>query len=145
MKDGGSLRLGEEVTLNVLATPGHTVKSISIVIFNGEAGNVTGTETEPWAVLTGDTFFVWAGRTCVPQSGGRRRTWPECFYDSLHGKLLALPDATLVYPAHGAGSLCGKSRGSENVSTIGSQRRLNYALQPMSKDQFVRADVCGSA
>jgi len=62
-------------------------------------------------------------------------------YDSLHDKLLALPDATLVYPAHGAGSLCGKSLGSENVSTIGVQRRVNYALQPMSKEQFVKL-VC---
>jgi rhodanese-related sulfurtransferase len=62
-------------------------------------------------------------------------------YDSLHGKLLPLPDATRVYPAHGAGSLCGKALGRENSSTMDIQRRVNYALQPMSKDEFVRLVV----
>jgi len=140
MKDGESLRLGDEVTLKVLETPGHTAESISIVIVNAKAGEVTGgQENEPWAVLTGDTLFVGdVGRPDLRASlGWAADDLAGMLYDSLHGKLLALPDATLVYPAHGAGSLCGKSLGSENFSTIGVQRRLNYALQPMSKQQFV--------
>ena len=143
MKDGDSLRLGDDVTLKVLETPGHTVESISIVVFDAKAGEIAGEETEPWAVLTGDTLFVGdVGRPDLRASlGWAAEELAGMLYDSLHGKLLALPDATLVYPAHGAGSLCGKSLGSENVSTIGAQRRLNYALQPMSKEQFVRL-VC---
>jgi hydroxyacylglutathione hydrolase len=143
MKDGDSLRLGDDVTLKVLETPGHTVESISIVVFDAKAGEIAGEETVPWAVLTGDTLFVGdVGRPDLRASlGWAAEELAGMLYDSLHGKLLALPDATLVYPAHGAGSLCGKSLGSENVSTIGAQRRLNYALQPMSKEQFVRL-VC---
>ncbi len=144
MKDGDSLCLGDEVTLKVLETPGHTPESISILIFKGDTGEITGgTKTPPWAVLTGDTLFVGdVGRPDLRASlGWAAEDLAGMLYDSLHGKLLALPDATLVYPAHGAGSLCGKSLGSENVSTIGAQRRLNYALQPMSKDHFVRL-VC---
>ena len=143
MKDGDSLGLGDEVTLKVLETPGHTAESISILIFDAKAGEITGKATEPWAVLTGDTLFVGdVGRPDLRASlGWAAEDLAGMLYDSLHSKLLTLPDATLVYPAHGAGSLCGKSLGSENVSTVGAQRRLNYALQPMSKDQFVRL-VC---
>jgi hydroxyacylglutathione hydrolase len=134
MKDGDTLRLGETVSLKILETPGHTPESISILVFD-----VPG-ENAPWAVLTGDTLFVGdVGRPDLRASLG----WsPEelggMLYDSLHQKLLPLPDATRVYPAHGAGSLCGKALGTENSSTIGIQRRLNYALQPMGKDEFVR-------
>ena len=134
MKDGDTLRLGESVSLKILETPGHTPESISVLVFDAQE------KSAPWAVLTGDTLFVGdVGRPDLRASLG----WsPEqlgaMLYDSLHQKLLPLPDATRVYPAHGAGSLCGKALGAENSSTLGSQRRLNYALQPMSKNEFVR-------
>ena len=140
MREGDGLRLGADVTLKVLETPGHTPESICILVFDHQAGQAAGKEGEPWAVLTGDTLFV--GDVGRPDLRASLRWAPGdlagLLYDSLHGKLLPLPDATLVYPAHGAGSLCGKSLGSENVSTIGVQRRLNYALQPMSKEQFIQ-------
>jgi len=146
MKDGDTLRLGDEVTLRVLETPGHTPESISILVFDAKSGkasdaNRAGRESsQPWAVLTGDTLFVGdVGRPDLRAAlGWAAQDLAGMLYDSLHGKLLALPDATRVYPAHGAGSLCGKALGSENSSTIGVQRRLNYALQPMGKDEFVR-------
>jgi hypothetical protein len=93
-----------------------------------------------YAVLTGDTLFIGdVGRPDLRASLG----WPAHelgahLYDSLHTRLLPLPDATLVYPAHGAGSLCGKQLSSDTVSSLGDQRRLNYALQPMTKDEFIR-------
>ena len=146
MKDGDRLRLGDEVTLQVLETPGHTPESISILVFDAKAGQASDADradsesSQPWAVLTGDTLFVGdVGRPDLRASlGWAAQDLAGMLYDSLHGKLLALPDATRVYPAHGAGSLCGRALGSENSSTIGVQRRLNYALQPMGKDEFVR-------
>jgi hydroxyacylglutathione hydrolase len=133
MKDGDILRLGDRVALQILETPGHTSESICLAVFGAESAG-------PWAVLTGDTLFV--GDVGRPDLHGSRGWTPEdlgaMLYDSLHGKLLALPDATRVYPAHGAGSLCGKALGTESFSTIGIQRRMNYALQPMSKDEFIR-------
>jgi len=133
MHDGDRVRLGDRVTLQTLETPGHTAESVSILIF-------ADSEAEPWAVLTGDTLFVGdVGRPDLHASlGWKPEDLGALLYDSLHSKLLTLPDATRVYPAHGAGSLCGKALGSESFSTIGIQRRLNYALQPMSKDEFVR-------
>ena len=93
----------------------------------------------PHAVLTGDTLFVGdVGRPDLRAAlGWSAAQLGDLLYDSLHGKLLPLPDATLVYPAHGAGSLCGKAISKETVSTIGEQRRSNYAVQPMSKSAFV--------
>jgi rhodanese-related sulfurtransferase len=90
-------------------------------------------------VLTGDTLFVGdVGRPDLRASlGWSANELGGMLYDSLHDKLLTLPDATKVYPAHGAGSLCGKAISKETVSTIGEQRRLNYALQPMSKQRFI--------
>jgi hydroxyacylglutathione hydrolase len=134
MRDGESVRLGDQVMLEFLATPGHTAESTSIVIFDSQAG------AEPWAVLTGDTLFVGdVGRPDLHASlGWKPEDLAALLYDSLHRKLLTLPDATRVYPAHGAGSLCGKALGNESFSTIGIQRQMNYALQPMSQDEFVR-------
>ena len=134
MKDGDRLALGEDVGLKTLETPGHTPESISIVVFDARQG------PEPWAVLTGDTLFVGdVGRPDLRASlGWQPEDLGRMLYDSLHSKLLSLPDSTRVYPAHGAGSLCGKALGAENSSTIGVQRRVNYALQPMSQDEFVR-------
>jgi rhodanese-related sulfurtransferase len=95
--------------------------------------------TDPYAVLTGDTLFVGdVGRPDLRAAlGWSAADLGGLLYDSLRTKLLALPDASLVYPAHGAGSLCGKALSKETVSTIGEQRRLNYALQPMTKAAFV--------
>ena len=131
--DGDRIDLGE-VALESLETPGHTVESISLLIYDRR---VTG--HVPQAVLTGDTLFVGdVGRPDLRASLGWSATeLGGMLYDSIHGKLLRLPDSSLVYPAHGAGSLCGKAISKETVSTIGEQRRLNYALQPMSKDAFI--------
>ena len=96
-------------------------------------------DTEPYAVLTGDTLFVGdVGRPDLRAALGWSATdLGAQLYDSLQTKLLTLPDASLVYPAHGAGSLCGKALGKETFSTIGEQRRANYALQPMTKAAFI--------
>ena len=135
--DGSVVRLGN-VRIEVLETPGHTVESISLVIYEGESGGPDKARP-PAAVLTGDTLFVGdVGRPDLRASLGWSATeLGAMLYDSLHGKLLKLPDATQVYPAHGAGSLCGKAISKETVSTIGEQRVLNYALQRMSKERFI--------
>lgn len=133
MKEGDVLEFGD-VRLKVLETPGHTPESISILVYD-----VAKDAQRPEAVLTGDTLFVGdVGRPDLRASlGWSARELGSMLYDSVHEKLLPLPDETRVYPAHGAGSLCGKSLGSENSSTIGEQRRWNYALQPMSKETFI--------
>jgi hydroxyacylglutathione hydrolase len=134
MKDGDTLEF-PGLRLEVLETPGHTIESISILVFDLQKD-----PAKPYAVLTGDTLFIGdVGRPDLRASLG----WTAVdlgarLYDSLHNRLLALPDDTLVYPAHGAGSLCGKQLSSDTVSSLGDQRRLNYALQPMSKEQFIR-------
>jgi len=131
--DGDRVEMGR-VRLEALETPGHTPESISILVFDLDAS-----DSKPKAVLTGDTLFVGdVGRPDLRASlGWSATTLGEMLYDSVQRKLLALPDDSLVYPAHGAGSLCGKALGRETVSTIGEQRRVNYALQPMSKEDFV--------
>lgn len=133
LHDGDAISLGQ-VRVQALETPGHTAESISLVVFDEAHG-----ATRPHAVLTGDTLFVGdVGRPDLRASLGWSATeLGGLLYDSLRDKLMALPDETLVYPAHGAGSLCGKALGKETVSTIGEQRRANYALQPMSKPAFV--------
>ena len=132
--DGDTLEFGR-VRLKVLETPGHTPESISILVFDLKTS-----ETQPHAVLTGDTLFIGdVGRPDLRAALG----WSAIelggmLFDSLHKKLLGLPDQSLVYPAHGAGSLCGKALSRETVSTLGEQRRINYALQPMSKEAFIQ-------
>jgi rhodanese-related sulfurtransferase/glyoxylase-like metal-dependent hydrolase (beta-lactamase superfamily II) len=134
MKDGDALEL-PGVRLQVLETPGHTIESISILVFD-----LAKSKDKPYAVLTGDTLFVGdVGRPDLRASlGWTAEELGGYLYDSLHEKLMTLPDETLVYPAHGAGSLCGKNISSDTVSTMGEQRQFNYALQPMSKEEFVR-------
>jgi hydroxyacylglutathione hydrolase len=129
LKDGDIVAVGK-VRLKALETPGHTAESISLVVLDGET---------PHAVLTGDTLFVGdVGRPDLRVALGWSATdLGGLLYESLRDKLLTLPDASLVYPAHGAGSLCGKALGKETFSTIGEQRRSNYALQPMSKQAFI--------
>ncbi len=131
--DGDRVEFGA-VRLQALETPGHTPESISILVFDLDTS-----DREPYAVLTGDTLFVGdVGRPDLRVSlGWAAADLGAMLYDSLWQKLLPLPDRSLVYPAHGAGSLCGKAIGKETVTTIGEQRRVNYALQPMSKAAFV--------
>lgn len=133
MADGDSLEFGG-VRLTTLETPGHTVESISILVFNLEVD-----ARQPQAVLTGDTLFVGdVGRPDLRASlGWSANDLGRLLYHSVRDKLLPLPDATMVYPAHGAGSLCGKQLSEETVSTIGEQRRSNYALQSMSESDFI--------
>src|SRR5262245_48953058 len=133
LRDGESVEFGR-VRLTALETPGHTAESISVLVFDLDRS-----ATEPHAVLTGDTLFVGdVGRPDLRVALGWSATdLGAMLYDSLHEKLLPLPDSSLVYPAHGAGSLCGKAISRETVSTIGEQRRANYALQPMSKKAFI--------
>ena len=133
VRDGDELKVGR-VILRILETPGHTPESISVLVIDAEVS------PEPQKVLTGDTLFV--GDVGRPDLAGARGYTPAdmaaLMYDSLHGKLLKLDDSVEVWPAHGAGSMCGRNISKETSSTIGSQRRFNYALAPMSKDEFVR-------
>ncbi len=133
LADGSVVEFGR-VRLKALETPGHTPESISILVYDLDRSGV-----EPYAVLTGDTLFIGdVGRPDLRASLGWSATdLGGLLYDSLQSKLLPLPDASFVYPAHGAGSLCGRAISKETVSTIGDQRRLNYALQPMSKKAFI--------
>src|SRR5499426_1024644 len=131
--DGDELRLGS-VTLRVLETPGHTPESISIVVIDHAVSE------KPQKVLTGDALFI--GDVGRPDLAGSKGHSPQqmagMLYDSLHAKLLSLEDGVEVYPAHGAGSLCGRNISKETSSTIGEQRRTNYALRPMPRAEFVK-------
>lgn len=136
------LKLGDEQSLNIgavrlegLETPGHTPEGLTILAYDQNKDNVN-----PYAAFTGDTLFIGdVGRPDLLASiGVTADELAEMLYDSLHHKMMRLPDETLVYPAHGAGSMCGKSLSSEAVSTIGEQRKYNYALQPMSKEDFIK-------
>lgn len=131
VKEGDRLDLGD-VRVEILETPGHTPEGISLLVFDR-----TQSEAVPYAVLTGDTLFIGdVGRPDLLASiGVTADQLSEMLYQSLN-KLRDLPDTTLVYPAHGAGSMCGKNLSKETVSTIGEQKRFNYALQPMSLADF---------
>ena len=133
LHDGEVLNFGA-VRIEVLETPGHTPEGISLVVYD-----LAVDAERPHAVLTGDTLFLGdVGRPdLMALAGFTAEQLAGMLYDSLHDKLLRLPDDTLVYPGHGAGSLCGKALSSDTVSTLGEQRRNNYALQPMSRDEFV--------
>lgn len=133
VEDGDELHVGR-VKLRIMETPGHTPESISILLIDEEAGDA------PQKVLTGDTLFI--GDVGRPDLAGSKGFTPSqmavMLYDSLHEKLLKLDDAVEVYPAHGAGSMCGRNISKETSSTIGEQRKFNYALKPMARDEFVR-------
>jgi DMSO/TMAO reductase YedYZ molybdopterin-dependent catalytic subunit/glyoxylase-like metal-dependent hydrolase (beta-lactamase superfamily II) len=136
LQDGQRLSLGE-MTLEILATPGHTPESICVVVYEHAGDDV------PYGVLTGDTLFVGdVGRPDLlasAESGIPADVMARQLYRSLHRALLRLPDATRVFPAHGAGSSCGKQLSSETSSTLGEQRESNYALRCGSEDEFVAA------
>lgn len=133
VSEGDELRIGE-IVLRVMETPGHTPESISILVIDPAKSD------QPQKVLTGDCLFV--GDVGRPDLAGGKGYTPQMMagmmYDTLHQKMLQLPDETEVYPAHGAGSMCGKNMSKETWSTIGEQRKVNYALKPMTKEDFVR-------
>ena len=130
--DGERISLGD-VTLEILATPGHTPESISVVVYEH------GDDEIPYGVLTGDTLFIGdVGRPDLLASVGvTADELAADLYHSVQHKLAELPQATRVFPAHGAGSACGKNLSTETQSTIGEQLQTNYALAPMTKEQFI--------
>ena len=130
VKDGDELAIGN-IKLKFRETPGHTPEGITILAES--AGR-------PLKMFTGDTLFIGdVGRPdLIGSKGFTAEQMAAALYTSLHEKILPLPDETEVYPAHGAGSLCGKSLSKETWSTLGQQRRSNYALQPMTQDEFVK-------
>ncbi|MGW7583601.1 rhodanese-like domain-containing protein [Kitasatospora sp. NPDC054768] len=140
LADGERIELGD-VTVQVLETPGHTPESISILVFEQPD------DTVPYGVLTGDALFIGdVGRPDLLASAGvTAAELGAMLYDSVHRKLLTLPDETLVFPAHGAGSACGKNLSTDRQSTIGTQRLTNYACRPMDQDTFVRIVTAGQS
>jgi len=129
--DGFLLEVGK-ISIAALETPGHTAESICLVITDEEKSPA------PWAVLTGDTLFLGdVGRPDLSKQYSPAQL-AGMLYDNLHEKILKLADDVLVYPAHGAGSLCGRNMRAERVSTIGTERLTNYALQIKSREEFVR-------
>ena len=131
-KDGQSFKIGK-LTMQVLHTPGHTLES-SCFLLKDETGN-------DYAIFTGDTLFVGdVGRPDLAQkdSGYTPSDLAGMLYDSLQTKIIPLADNVIVYPAHGAGSSCGKNLGPETFSTIGNEKKLNYALQPQSREEFIK-------
>ncbi len=131
VRDGFELSFGSAL-IQVAETPGHTPESICLLVTDPEQS------VKPWAALTGDTLFIGdVGRPDLSQTHTPQEL-AGLLYDSLHQKLMTLPDATQVFPAHGAGSLCGRNMRTERSSTIGTERLTNYALQIKSRDEFVR-------
>jgi glyoxylase-like metal-dependent hydrolase (beta-lactamase superfamily II)/rhodanese-related sulfurtransferase len=132
VRDGEEIRLGK-VRLRFIETPGHTPEGICVLVTDTEVSD------QPQKILTGDTLFI--GDVGRPDLAGGKGYTPqmmaEMMFDSLHGKILKLPDEVEVYPAHGAGSMCGRNMSKETSSTVGEQRKFNYALKPMTKEQFV--------
>lgn len=130
VREGDAIQLGS-MELRAMETPGHTPESVCWLIFQN---------SRPARVLTGDTLFI--GDVGRPDLAGGRGYTPQAMaammYESIHKKLLMLPDDVEVWPAHGAGSSCGRNISKETSSTMGVQRRTNHALQPMSRDDFVK-------
>jgi hydroxyacylglutathione hydrolase len=130
LHDGFALQVGD-VCLTALETPGHTPESVCLVLTDCEHGD------EPWAVFTGDTLFIGdVGRPDLSPSHTPQQL-ADMMFDSLHHKLMTLPDKTLVYPAHGAGSLCGRNMRADSSSTIGTERLSNWALQIKTREDFI--------
>jgi glyoxylase-like metal-dependent hydrolase (beta-lactamase superfamily II)/rhodanese-related sulfurtransferase len=131
LRDGSEVRFGK-LRIKALETPGHTPEGICLVVADEEKS------PEPCAVLTGDTLFIGdVGRPDLSKAFTPQQLAGK-LYDSLHGKLMKLGDQVQVYPAHGAGSLCGRNMRAERSSTIGTERLTNYALQIKSRDEFIR-------
>ena len=130
IQDNFELRMGK-IRIRAMETPGHTPESVCLVIHDEEKSS------DPWAVLTGDTLFLGdVGRPDLSKTHTSQQL-AGMLYDSLHSKLMKLPDSVLVYPAYGAGSLCGRNMRAERSSTIGTERLTNYALQIKSREEFI--------
>lgn len=129
-QDGEELKLGK-LTIKVLHTPGHTLESTTFLLIDENGKN--------HAIFTGDTLFIGdVGRPDLAvKSDITMEDLAGMLYESLHRKILPLEDDVIVYPAHGAGSACGKNLSSETFDTLGNQKQFNYALQPMTKDAFI--------
>jgi glyoxylase-like metal-dependent hydrolase (beta-lactamase superfamily II)/rhodanese-related sulfurtransferase len=138
LSDGERIELGD-VVLEIMETPGHTPESISVLVHEHAD------DTVPYGVLTGDALFIGdVGRPDLLASiGVTADELGKMLYNSIQVKLMGLPDETRVFPAHGAGSSCGKNLSTETQSTIGQQRQFNYACQPMSEEQFVEVVTAG--
>ncbi|HEY4677793.1 MAG TPA: rhodanese-like domain-containing protein [Candidatus Angelobacter sp.] len=131
LHDGSEVRFGK-LRITALETPGHTPEGVCLVVTDEERS------PQPWAVLTGDTLFIGdVGRPDLSKTHTPQQLAGN-LYDSLHGKLMTLGNQVLVYPAHGAGSLCGRNMRAERSSTIGMERLTNYALQIKSREEFIR-------
>jgi len=132
-KDGEEFKLGQ-LTIKVLHTPGHTPESTTYLLLDEQG--------KEYAIFTGDTLFIGdVGRPDLAQKSGEltKEDLAGWLFDSLRNKIMTLPDEVLVYPAHGAGSACGKNMSSETWSTLGEQKRTNYALRvDMTKDEFIK-------
>src|ERR1022692_1463997 len=134
-KDGDVFTIGA-ITLTVIHTPGHTIESTSYLLTDETA--------KPYCIFTGDTLFVGdVGRPDLSSGNLTTEELASMMYDTIHGKLLPLPDDIIVYPAHGAGTNCGKNLGQETITTIGKQRKENYALQAKTREAFVQAVTSG--
>jgi len=128
-KDGEEFKLGK-LTIKVLHTPGHTPESSCFLLFDENK--------KEHAVFTGDTLFVGdVGRPDLLDGVMTQDELASMLYDSLNTKIKPLPDSVIVYPAHGPGSACGKNIGKETFSTIGEQKKFNYALKDITREQFI--------
>jgi hydroxyacylglutathione hydrolase len=134
-KDGEQFKLGA-ISIEVLHTPGHTVES-TCYLLSDESG-------KKHALFTGDTLFVGdVGRPDLSSGDLSKEELASLMFDSLQNKIVPLPDDIIVYPAHGAGSSCGKNLGPETFSTLGEQKETNYALQPQSREEFIKLVIEG--
>lgn len=130
-KDGEIFKIGN-ITLEVIHTPGHTLESTCYLLKDDEG--------KPYCIFTGDSLFIGdVGRPDLSSGDLTKEELASIMYESIQNKLIPLPDDVIVYPAHGAGSSCGKSIGAETQSTIGVQKQTNYALQPQTKEEFIKA------
>ncbi len=134
-EDGEIFRIGD-ITLQAIHTPGHTIESTCYLLSDEN--------NKPYCLFTGDTLFVGdVGRPDLSSGNMTREELASIMYDTIHNKLMPLPDNVIVYPAHGAGSSCGKNIGSETSSTMGIQKMTNYALKPQTREEFIKAVVTG--
>ena len=130
-KDGEEFKVGK-VTIKTLHTPGHTPESTTYLLMDEEG--------KQYCIFTGDTLFIGdVGRPDLAiKSNVTKEDLAGMLYDSLRTKIMVLPDDLIVYPAHGAGSACGKSMSKETFDTLGHQKKVNYALQPITKQEFIK-------
>ena len=134
-KDGEEFKIGN-ITIQVIHTPGHTLES-TCYLLKDEKG-------KPYCIFTGDTLFVGdVGRPDLSSGNLSKEELASIMYDSIQNKLMPLPDEVIVYPAHGQGSSCGKNLGPENFTTIGAQKESNYAMQPQTREEFIKSVTDG--